>query len=542
MSDRALREIYLPAFEAAVKEGHTWGIMGSYNLYKDQNCCHNEYTLNRILKGDWQYDGVVVSDWGGTHNTEMAILNGLDMEFGSWTDGLAWGASNAYDAYYLAKPYKKLIEDGKFTTRELDDKVRRVLRLFFRTTMSSKRTKGFLCSEAHYDAALKIAQDGIVLLQNKRNVLPIDVSHAKRILVVGENAIKMMTVGGGSSSLKVQHEILPLEGLKTRLAGTSIEVDYARGYVGDTTGEYNGVVAKQSLAENRSASDLIAEAVAKAQGADYVIIFGGLNKSDYQDAEGHDRKHMDMPYGQDALVEALARVNKNVVFVNISGDAVAMPWRDKVAAIVQGWFIGSETGKAFASILMGDVNPSGKLPFTWYQSLNDVGAHALGAYPGTWREDHKIIDEEYKEGIYVGYRWADKQKKKPMFAFGHGLSYTTFAVSNLRIDKSEVEADGTISATVTVKNTGNRAGAEVIQLYVSDHNTSVEMPVKELRGFQKVSLQPGESRDVTITIGGRAFQYWDEAKGDWSVSHGKRTMLVGTASDNLPLKAAFTIR
>ena len=485
---------------------------------------------------------MVVSDWGGAHDTEMAVKNGLDMEFGSWTDGLAWGASNAYDAYYMAQPYKKLIQEGKFTTRELDDKVRRVLRLFFRTTMSNKRAQGFLCSEAHYDAALKIAQDGIVLLQNKRNVLPIDVNNAKRILVVGENAIKMMTVGGGSSSLKAQHEILPLEGLKARLAGTGIEVDYARGYVGDTTGEYNGVVAKQSLADNRSASELIAEAVAKAQGADYVIIFGGLNKSDYQDAEGHDRKHMDMPYGQDELVEALARVNKNVVFVNISGDAVAMPWRDKIAAIVQGWFIGSETGKAFASILVGDVNPSGKLPFTWYQTLNDVGAHALGAYPGTWRDDHKIIDEEYKEGIYVGYRWADKQNKKPAFAFGHGLSYTTFAVSNLRLDKREVAADGTVTATVTVKNTGNRAGAEVVQLYVSDKNANVEMPVKELRGFQKVTLQPGESRDVTISIGGRAFQYWDEGKGDWATSLGKRTMLVGTASDNLPLKADFTVR
>jgi beta-glucosidase len=251
---------------------------------------------------------------------------------------------------------------------------------------------------------------------------------------------------------------------------------------------------------------------------------------------------MDMPYEQDALVEALARVNKNVVFVNISGNAVAMPWRDKVAAIVQGWFIGSETGKAFASILMGDVNPSGKLPFTWYQSLNDVGAHALGTYPGTWRDDHKIIDEEYKEGIYVGYRWADKQQKKPMFAFGHGLSYTTFALSNLRISSREVASNGTVTATVTVKNTGNRAGAEVVQLYVSDHNTAVDMPVKELRGFQKVSLQPGESRDVTITIGGRAFQYWDEAKGDWTTSLGQRTMLVGTASDNLPLKATFTVR
>jgi beta-glucosidase len=478
-----MREIYLPAFEAAVKEGHTWGIMGSYNLYKSQHCCQNEYTLNQILKGDWQYDGVVVSDWGGTHDTEMAVKNGLDMEFGSWTDGLAWGASNAYDAYHMALPYKKLIQEGKFTTRELDEKVSRVLRLFFRTTMSNKRAQGYLCSEAHYDAALKIAQDGIVLLQNKRNVLPMDLNNTKRVLVVGENAIKMMTVGGGSSSLKVQHEILPLDGIKTRLAGTGIEVDYARGYVGDTTGNYNGVVAKQSLADNRSASELIAEAVAKAQGADYVIVFGGLNKSDYQDAEGHDRKHMDMPYGQDELVEALARVNKNVVFVNISGDAVAMPWRDKVPAIVQGWFIGSETGKAFASILVGDANPSGKLPFTWPVNLNDIGAHATGSYPGTWREDHKVIDEEYKEGIYVGYRWADKQKTKPAFAFGHGLSYTTFAVSNLRLDKREVAADGAVTATVTVKNTGKRAGAEVVQLYVSDHNAAVEMPVKELRGF-----------------------------------------------------------
>ena len=542
VSDRALREIYLPAFEAAVKEGHTWGIMGSYNLYKDQHCCHNEYLLNQILKGEWRYDGVVVSDWGGAHNTEQAVKNGLDMEFGSWTDGLAWGASNAYDSYYMALPFKKMIQEGKLSVGQLDEKVRRVLRLFFRTTMSNKRVRGAMCSEAHYDAALKIAQDGIVLLQNKRNVLPIDLNSTKRVLVVGENAIKMMTVGGGSSSLKVQHEILPLEGLKDRLAGTGIEVDYARGYVGDTTGEYNGVVAKQSLADNRPASELIAEAVAKAKTADYVIIYGGLNKSDYQDAEGHDRKHMDMPYGQDALVEALARVNKNVVFVNISGDAVAMPWRDKVPAIVQGWFIGSEAGKALASILVGDVNPSGKLPFTWYQKLNDVGAHALGTYPGTWREGHKIIDEEYKEGIYVGYRWADKTKTKPMFAFGHGLSYTTFAVSNLRLDKREVTADGTVTATVTVKNTGSREGSEVIQLYVSDLSKTVEMPVKELRGFQKVTLQPGESRDVTITIGGRAFQYWDESRGDWTASLGKRTMLVGTASDNLPLKAAFTVR
>ena len=542
VSDRALREIYLPAFEAAVKEGNAWGLMGSYNLYNDQHCCHNEVLLNKILKGDWQYDGVVVSDWGGAHDTEQAIKYGLDMEFGSWTDGLAWGASNAYDAYYLALPYKRLIQEGKFTLRELDDKVRRVLRLFFRTTMSNNRSRGFLCSEAHYDAARRIANDGIVLLQNKRDVLPINLASAKRLLVVGENAIKMMTVGGGSSSLKAQHEILPLDGLKARLEGTGIEVDYARGYVGDTTGFYNGVTTGQSLADNRPASELIAEAVAKAKDADYVIIFGGLNKSDYQDAEGHDRKGMDMPYGQGALVEALAGVNKNVVFVNLSGAAVAMPWHDKVAAIVQGWYIGSEAGTALANVLVGDVNPSGKLPFTWPASLNDVGAHALNTYPGTWRPGHKVIDEEYKEGIYVGYRWADKQKKKPTFAFGHGLSYTTFAVSNLRLDKREVAADGTVTATVTVKNTGKRAGSEVIQLYVSDQSGNVDMPVKELRGFKKVTLQPGESRDVSITIGGRAFQYWSEQLNGWTASLGKRQLLVGTSSANLPLKANFTVR
>ena len=541
VSDRALREIYLPAFEAAVTQGHAWGIMGSYNLYKNQHCCHNQYTLNQILKGDWKFDGVVVSDWGGAHDTEQAVKNGLDMEFGTWTNGLTWGASNAYDTYYLAQPFKRMIQEGKFTTSELDEKVKRVLRLFFRTTMSNKRARGFLCSEAHYEAAQQIAGEGIVLLQNKRGVLPIDTDKAKRVLVVGENAIKMMTVGGGSSSLKAQHEILPLDGLKARL-GNDIVVDYARGYVGDTTGNYNGVTTGQTLVDYRTPDELIAEAVAKAQNADYVIIFGGLNKSDYQDAEGHDRKHMDMPYGQDALVEALAHVNKNVVFVNISGDAVAMPWHDKVASIVQGWFIGSEAGTALASVLVGDVNPSGKLPFTWPASLNDVGAHALGTYPGTWREDHEIIDEEYKEGIYVGYRWADKHKTRPTFAFGHGLSYTTFAVSNLRLDKREVASDGTITATVTVKNTGKRAGAEVIQLYVSDLNKGVEMPVKELRGFSKVALQPGESRDVSITIGGRAFQYWNEEQGGWTTSIGNRQMLVGTASDNLPLKADFTVR
>ena len=537
VSDRALHEIYLPAFKAAVTEGGTWGIMGAYNLYKNQHNCHNAILLNQILKGDWKYDGVVVSDWGGCHDTEEAIVNGLDMEFGSWTDGLTMGATNAYDSYYLALPYKRLIAEGKYTTKELDEKVRRVLRLFYRTTMKRTRPYGFLCSESHYDAALKIAQEGIVLLKNDRNVLPI--RDAKRILVVGENAIKMMTVGGGSSSLKVQKEILPLDGVMARFKDA--EVDYARGYVGDTVQSYNGVTVGRSIAEHRSADVLLAEAVEKARTADYVIVFGGLNKSDFQDCEGHDRKDYGLPYGQDRLIEELAKVNPRLVYVNISGNAVAMPWLKNVPAVVQGWFIGSESGEALASVLAGDVSPSGKLPFTWYQQLNDCGAHALNTYPGTWREGHKIIDEEYKEGIYVGYRWTDKQGIKPTFAFGHGLSYTTFKLGKVTADKPRMTADGQISFTVNVTNTGSVEGAETIQLYIHDKKSSIDRPQKELKAFQKVSLQPGESRDVTLTIGKDALSFYDEATAQWVAEPGVFEAWVGTASDKIAARVPFTL-
>ena len=538
VSDRALHEIYLPAFKAAVTEAGTWGIMGAYNLYKNQHNCHNEIMLNQILKHDWQYDGVVVSDWGGCHDTEEAIRNGLDMEFGSWTDGLMMGKTNAYDLYYLADAYKQLIKAGKYTTKELDDKVRRVLRLFFRTTMNQHKPYGFLCSESHYEAALKIAQEGIVLLKNERGLLPLQ--QPKRILVVGENAIKMMTVGGGSSSLKVQREILPLDGIRERFK--DCEVDFARGYVGDTVQSYNGVTVGRSLYETRSTEELTAEAVEKARQADVVIFFGGLNKSNHQDCEGHDRKEFGLPYGQDQLIEALVKANPRLVYVNISGNAVAMPWLAKVPAVVQGWFIGSEAGEALASVLSGDVNPSGKLPFTWHQQLNDCGAHALNTYPGTWREDYKIIDEEYKEGIYVGYRWTDKQKNKPLFAFGHGLSYTTFKLGKATADKAQLTADEKISFTVNVTNTGKCAGAETIQLYISDKEASVDRPVKELKAFSKVFLQPGESRDVVLTIGRDALSFYDEATHAWVAEPGVFEALIGTASDQLPAKCSFELK
>ena len=543
VSDRALREIYLPAFEAAVKEGGTWGLMGAYNLYKNEHNCHNEILLNNILKGEWGYDGVVVSDWGGAHDTDQAVKNGLDLEFGTWTDGLTMGKTNAYRSYFLADVYKKAILDGTYTTRELDEKVRRVLRLHFRTTMNRNKGVGFMCNEAHYATARKVAVGGIVLLKNDNNLLPMDVKASKKILVVGENAVKMMTVGGGSSSLKVQREVSPLDGIRNLVASinpTAI-VEYQRGYVGDVTGELDGVSTGQNLNESRSPEQLIADAVAAAADADYVIFFGGLNKAPYQDCEGNDRKTYDLPYDQDKVISALAKANSRLVVVGISGNSFDMPWKGEVNAIVQGWFLGSEAGNALADVLTGVANPSGKLPFTWTKTLNDVGAHALNTYPGTWREGKDIIDEEYAEGVFVGYRWTDKKKITPEFAFGHGLSYTTFELSSLRASGDLSGENGTMIFTVNVKNTGSREGAEVVQLYVHDDKASVERPYKELKGFAKVSLKPGESRDVEITIDRRALSFWDETTNGWKVEPGKFTILVGNASDNLTLKTNIKI-
>ena len=543
VSDRALREIYLPAFEAAVKEGGTWGLMGAYNLYKNEHNCHNAILLNNILKGEWGYDGVVVSDWGGAHDTDQAVKNGLDLEFGTWTDGLTMGKTNAYRSYFLADVYKKAILDGTYTTRELDEKVRRVLRLHFRTTMNRNKGVGFMCNEAHYATARKVAVGGIVLLKNDNNLLPMDVKASKKILVVGENAVKMMTVGGGSSSLKVQREVSPLDGIRNLVASinpTAI-VEYQRGYVGDVTGELDGVSTGQNLNESRSPEQLIADAVAAAADADYVIFFGGLNKAPYQDCEGNDRKTYDLPYDQDKVISALAKANSRLVVVGISGNSFAMPWKGEVNAIVQGWFLGSEAGNALADVLTGVANPSGKLPFTWTKTLNDVGAHALNTYPGTWREGKDIIDEEYAEGVFVGYRWTDKKKITPEFAFGHGLSYTTFELSSLRASGDLSGENGTMTFTVNVKNTGSREGAEVVQLYVHDDKASVERPYKELKGFAKVSLKPGESKDVEISIDRRALSFWDETTNGWKVEPGKFTILVGNASDNLTLKTNIKI-
>lgn len=540
VDDRALYEIYLPAFKAAVQEGGTWAIMGAYNLYKGQHACHNKYLLNDILKKEWGFDGVVISDWGGTHHTMEAIQNGLDLEFGTWTNGLAGGAKKAYDNYHLALPYLRLIREGKVGTDELNDKARRVLRLMFRTTLNPHRPLGSMLSEAHYDAARRIAEEGIVLLQNKGGLLPIDLSRAKKIAVIGENAIKMMTVGGGSSSLKVQHECTPLDGIRRRVAD-SVEVVFARGYVGDVSGEYNGVTTGQDLRDDRTPDVLRDEAVRTATQADYVIFFGGLNKSAGQDCEDADRAGLSLPYGQDSLIAALAKANKNLIVVNVSGNAVAMPWADDVPAIMQAWFLGSEAGNAIAAVLTGDVSPSGKLPFTFPAKLEDVAAHSLNAYTGERKRG--IVDIEYKESIFVGYRWADKHTdKEPLFPFGHGLSYTTFDYGKPRVDAKSMFPDGKVTLSVRVKNTGKRTGQETVQLYVSDKKASLPRPVKELKGFQKVTLAPGEEKEVNFIVTREALSFFDDRKHAWVAEPGTFEALIGASATDIRGRVAFTLK
>lgn len=539
VDDRALYEIYLPAFKAAVQEGKAWAIMGSYNLYKNQHNCHNRYLLNDILKGEWGFDGVVVSDWGGVHNTEEAIYNGMDMEFGSWTNGLSKGMGNAYDNYYLAHPYLKQIKEGKIGTKELDDKVRRILRLAFRTTMNRNRPYGAMLSEEHIAAARKIGEEGIVLLQNKKNILPIDLNRTKKIAVIGENALKMMTVGGGSSSLKVQYECSPLDGIKRRI-GDGIEISYARGYVGDTGGQFDGVSSGQNLKDDRSARQLIEEAVRIAQSADYVIFIGGLNKSGHQDCEDTDRKGLELPYKQDKVIGALAKVNKNLIVVNISGNAVAMPWISEVPAVIQAWYLGTEAGNAIASVLVGDVNPSGKLPFTFPEKLEDVGAHQLGDYPGRQREDG-IFDEKYNESIFVGYRWTDKQKIRPLFPFGHGLSYTTFAYGKATVNKKVMKIDEQIVITVPITNTGKRIGSEIVQLYISDLKSSLPRPVKELKGFSKIQLAPGETQEVTFLIDKQALSFFNDSRHEWVAEPGKFEAQIAASATDIKSKVTFEL-
>lgn len=516
VSDRALYEIYLPAFKAAVQKGGAWSVMGAYNLYQGQHCCHNKRLLNDILKDEWGFKGVLVSDWGGTHDMRQAVENGLDLEFGTWTDGQTMGQTNAYDRYYLAANLQKAIESGEYPQNVLDDKCRRILTLIFRTTMNRDRTFGRFVSPEHSAAARTIADEGIVLLKNNEKLLPID-GNVKSILVVGENATRSMVIGGGSSSLKVAYEVKPLEGLQNRY-GLS-KVTYMKGYT-------SGKDTVETLASLRNAAAI----------SDYVIFVGGLNKNPHQDSEGSDRTSLELPYAQDAVIETLLAANPKTIVVIISGDGVAMPWINDANAVVQAWHSGSEAGNALADILSGDVNPSGKLPYTYYASLDQCAAHTLGEYPG------KNGIEHYNDDIWVGYRYIDRQGLHPTFPFGHGLSYTTFEYKNIRIDKTKAPTNATLTVSADITNTGSRTGKEIVQFYITDKKCSVERPVKELKGFEKVTLEPNETKTVSFKVDSESLAFFDVEAHAWKVEPGTFTASLGASSADIRGSVDFEIK
>ena len=517
ISERALREIYLPAFERAVKEAGVWTIMGSYNLWKGVHCCQNDALLNGILKSEWGFDGAVVSDWGGVTDTWQAATGGMDIEMGSFTDGKLKESEFTYDDYYLARPFEKLINEGKIPMKVLDDKVARVLRTMFRTAMNPDKAIGSQCSEEHYDVCRQIGEEGIVLLKNSNNMLPLDANRYGKILVVGENATRSLTQGGGSSELKTLRDVSPLDALRA-LYGDKI--DYAQGYSsGRALYDHVDPVAPELLAQ------LKAEALEKAKAADLIIFIGGLNKNNKQDCENSDRESYDLSFGQNGLIGELAAIQKNIMVVTFGGNAYATPWLDRVQALVHCWYLGSESGNALANVLTGKVCPSGKLPVTFAKKQNDYPSLQYGqiGYPG----DGKTV--EYKEGIYVGYRHFDTKGVKTQFPFGFGLSYTTF-----KYGKPQIAANGDAwTVTVDVTNTGKCEGKEIVQLYVGDEKCSVDRPKKELKNFAKVSLKPGETKTVSMDITRQDLKFWDEATHAWKAEPGKFKAYVCASAEDV---------
>jgi beta-glucosidase len=509
VGERALREIYLPAFKAAVQEAGVWSVMGAYNQFRGQHCCENDYLLNTILKGEWGFAGLVMSDWGGVHDTSEAVLNGLDLEMGTETN---------YNNFYLAQPYLDGLNRGAFTGSGLNEKVRRNLRVMFAThVFDSDRKRGSLNTPEHQAIARRVAEEGIVLLKNNHDLLPLDPKKIKTIAVIGDNATRLQAHGGDSSGIKAFYEITPLVGILAR-AGRDVNIIFSQGY------------------EKDGGADLAANAIAAAKAADVVIYLGGLNHDKGLDCEGADRPDMKLPFGQDELIQKIAAANPKTIVV-LDGTMVEMnAWLDKVPTLLQAWYPGMEGGNALAAVLFGDVSPSGKLPATFPKKLSDSPAYAFGpcAYPGT----NGTVT--YREELLVGYRWFDTKHIEPQFPFGFGLSYTTFKYANFKL----IPGAGTneiVTAQFDLENTGKCAGAEVAQLYVHEQNPHLPRPEKELKQFRKVFLQPGEKQTVSIPLTRGAFAYYDPAQKGWVAQPDSFEILIGSSSRDLRLRDIFTL-
>ena len=526
VDERTLREIYLPGFKAAVVEADVHTVMSAYNKVRGKWCSENKFLLTDILKNEWGFTGAVISDWDGVHSTHDAAIAGLDIEMGTLTDN--------YKDYYFADALKNEVLDGKIEIDVIDDKVRRILSSMFKSKIfSDDRSKGEYISERNFAVAKKVAEEAVVLLKNKNNILPLKEETIKTITVIGENAIVKHAAGGGSSGIKAKYEITPLEGLKNKV-GEKIKISFAQGYKSTTTFDWADGVKDTSEVDADYKTQLRDEAVEIAREADYVIMFVGL--SHHQDMESVDRPDMNLPYGQDQLIEEVLEKNKNTIVVIIGGSAVDITrWGANTPAIIQGWYAGSEAGNVFADILFGDVNPSGKLPFTFPKKLEDSPAHKFGDYPGV------DLNVEYKEGIFIGYRYFDTFDVKPEFAFGHGLSYSTFSYNSVNINDTKLSRENQLEVTVKVENSSSIAGSEVVQLYIEDVSSSVKRPTKELKGFKKVFLNPGEIKEVKFQIDEQMLSYYDVSSKSFKAESGQFKIQIGSASDDIRLIEEFEL-
>lgn len=529
MSERALQEIYLPGFKAAVSEASVNSIMGAYNKFRGQFCTHNEY-LNKLLKKDWNFKGIMISDWAAVHNTTEALLYGTDIEMG--TD-LALGTNSVsqtavgslplpktvYDRFFLADSALYMVKTGKIPVAVIDEKIKRILRVMFKSSVFTKTSPGEFGSPAHIAVAKKVAEESIVLLKNEGNILPLKTANIKSIAVIGANANRENSMGGGSSQVRALYEVTPLQGIKNIAA--SVVINYAQGYAIERNG--------------KPTEAMINEAVEAAKKSDVAIVVGGwthgYNYSNWgdnaYDAEAVDKPDMKMPFGQDELIKAVLKANPNTIVVLVGGGPIDMTqWIDNVKGVISAWYAGMEGGNALAEIIFGKINPSGKLPVSFPKVLEDAPAHKLGDFPG--KNDIVV----YRDDIFVGYRYYDTYKVEPQFAFGHGLSYTTFEYSNLHIKTG----NKTATVTFSIKNTGTMAGAEVAQLYIKQKKQNLPRPEKELKGFEKVFLKAGEEKKVTLTLNKEAFQYFNDVKNKWEIDPGVFEFIIGSSSRDIRLK------
>ncbi len=548
VDERTLQEIYLPGFEAAVKRADTLSLMGAYNLLNGAHCCENKPLLDKVLREDWGYDGTVISDWGGVHKTKEAAECSLDVEM-SVTDN--------FDDYCLANPLKEAVQKGEIEERHIDEKVRNILRMMFRLKMlgdkAGERKTGTYNTPEHRQAILDTARESVILLKNENNRLPIQTKGLKKIAVIGYNGEQIHSNGGGSAEIKALYEISPLMGIKTKLGG-NVEVAYAKGYYvpekenisgenwqaasleAQQSEEYKAAMKAKEEKEKKFAEEmkakgreLLEEAVKLAASCEEVIFVGGLNHE--WDVEGSDRPDMKLPYGQEELIDALLQVNPNTVLTFVAGSPVDMSrFADKAKAIVWCYYAGMESGNALAEVLLGKINPSGKLAETFPKRYEDCVTARNGEFA-------KVEKVEYKEGIFVGYRYFEKEQIAPLFCFGHGLSYTKFAYKDLQVSVNGKNA----AVTFTVENIGKTAGAEVAQVYVSDKEASVERPPKELKGFEKIFLQPGEAKTVTVSLSERDFAFYDVKRNAFVVEEGAFDILVGASSEDIQLQEMITI-